>query len=100
MPWSFDLFEEFGDVVEADTRTKRTQIPGLHYKRPLDPRQRSEQPSPERLVHYLPERPARAPRLGPELGSHVVVEGQRCAHIMMLSCRLHDVHASAQNCAS
>ena len=92
MAGPFDLFEQFADVVEIETRAKPTEIAGLDdERRPVDARRRSHQAPAEGLVHYLPERPAGAPRLGLKLGSHVVVERQGSAHIMMLSREHHDV---------
>ncbi len=92
MPRPFDLFEELADVVEGEAGTQRTEISGPHDKRrPIDARRRGQQPPSEGLVHHLPERPPRAPRLGPELGRHIVVKREGCSHIMMLSYEHHDV---------
>jgi hypothetical protein len=47
---------------------------------------------PQTRIHGVPERPAGLARLGFQLGSNVLVEGQCCSHILMLPNRHHGVH--------
>ena len=48
-------------------------------------------PAAQRVVDDLAKRPPRAARLCPELCRHVVVQGERGAHAVMLQPRHHDV---------
>src|SRR5207237_1709436 len=48
------------------------------------------QPPPQRLVDDLAKRPAGALRFRLELGRHVVIQGQRRPHALMLQSRHHD----------
>lgn len=52
------------------------------------------QPAPERLVDHVPERPAGAARFRLQLGRHVVVQRKSRSHVLMLTCRHHDVNQS------
>ena len=93
MPRPFDLFKKLADVIEVEAGPHRAEVTCLDDKRrPVHARRCRHQSAPERLVHHIPKRPTRAPRLGLQLGRHVVVERQGRAHIMMLINKHHDVN--------
>jgi len=89
---SFDLVQQLADVVQAETGAECAEIPRDHLKWPPPcGRARRGQSAAERVVHGVPERPVRLPRLRPQLRGHVLVEGQRRSHIMMLIIKHQDV---------
>lgn len=92
MQRSFDLFEQFGDVVKVEARLETSQVARLDLERLAVGRRggTSEAPS-QRLVDHVPEGTAGTARERPELGRNIVVEGQGGAHILMLIVRHHDV---------
>lgn len=93
MQRSFNLIEKFPDVVEAESGPEPPEIPNLHLER-LARRlcRRLDQPAPERVVDDGAEGPSRSLGQGLELGRHVVVEGNRRAHTLMLCMKHHDVN--------
>ena len=88
-----DRLQQIADVVEAQARTERAQVPRgdpegrLHA--PILPLLRKSES--QALVDNFLERLARAPNLRLEPGRHVLVEAQGGAHILMLQTTNHDV---------
>ena len=92
MKGPFDLLEEFPDVVQAESRAEAPEIASLH-REGLTHRRggRARQTAAQRVVDHVTEGPARSARERRELGRHILIEGQRCTHAMMLMSRHHDV---------
>ena len=85
MERTFRPFEELAGVVEAEPGTKCTQVSRPHDKaRALLPGRLAGQAAPKRRVHDILEGAPAAPGLRPQPRGHVVIEGQRRAHILML----------------
>ena len=93
MKRSFDLVQQFADVVEAEPGAERAEVSRDHPEWPPPcGRARRSQSAAERVVHGVPERPVRLSRLRTQLRGHILVEGQRCSHIMMLGILHQDVN--------
>jgi hypothetical protein len=89
---AFHMLDELGDIVQGKPRFEITEITGPHLKGlPLSSGPPVFQPTAQRLVDDLAERPAGALRFRLELGCHIVVEGQCRAHVLKLWLRHHDV---------
>ena len=93
---AFKALQQIADVVESEARPQCAKVTGLDHERlarggsgPLG------KPCPKRVIHDVAKRPAAAPRPRLQLGGHIVIEGQRRTHIMMLTIRHHDVNAGA-----
>ena len=93
MKRSFDLVQHLGDVVEAEPGAECAEVSRDHPEWPPPcGRARRSQSAAERVVHGVPERPVRLSRLRTQLRGHILVEGQRCSHIMMLGILHQDVN--------
>ncbi len=85
MKRSFDLVQYLGDVVEAEPEAECAEVSRDHPEWPAPcNRTRRSQSAAERVVHGVAERAVRLPRLRPKLRGHILVEGQRRSHTMML----------------
>jgi len=88
----FHEVQHLGHIVEVDARADRPEIARLDDKRRARTRRsHGRQTAAERLVDDLAKRAAAPTRLGLELGCHIVIQGERGPHIVMLSDRHHDV---------
>ena len=96
MKGTFDLLEQVPDVVQAESGPEAPEIAGLHREALTHPRGgRARQTAAQRVVDHVAEGPARSARERRELGCHILIEGQRCAHAVMLMDRHHDVKRAA-----
>ncbi len=96
MERALHLLDELGDIVQTNPRFEITEIAGRNLKGPpLGGGAPVFQTTAQRLVEDLPERPAGTLRFHLELGRHVVIEGQRRPHALMLQSRHHDVKIRA-----
>jgi len=88
---ALDLLDELGDVVEAHAGTGASEVARVDCEA-LPPHGRLGQPASQQVVDDVPEGAPRASRQKLYLCSHVVVQGQRRSHILMLIDERHDVH--------
>lgn len=86
------LLDQFRDVVKAKPRPEIAEIACSYledllraFSSPV------RQPTPERFVDDITERPAGAARLRLQLCRHVVVQRKSRSHALMLQNRHHDV---------
>jgi hypothetical protein len=78
-------FDELRDIVQGKPRFEITEITGRHRERPpLGGGASAFQPPAQRLIDDLAEGAAGAVRFRLELGSDVVIQGQRRPHALML----------------
>lgn len=85
--------EELADVVEAEPWLERAQVARAHDKaRALLPRRLTGQAAPKRRVDDVLEGAPAPPGLRFQPGGHVLVERERCAHILMLDGTHQDVN--------
>ena len=87
MQRAFDLLEERANVVEIEPRPK-SQVAHIPLHGSAGGGGRAGEPATQRVVDDVAKRSARLPRQPLELGSDILIEGQRRAHIMMLVTRL------------
>jgi len=93
---TFDLLNEFGHIIERNSRLELAEIAHLYLERfRLGCTAFAGQSVPQRLVDDISEGAARAARFGLQLGSNIVVKCQRSSHALMLRLRHHDVNAEA-----
>lgn len=87
----FDSLQNLRDVVQAAPRTPpakaaRRDPETLAARRPL-----RHQASPKRLVDHVAECAPAPPRRSLQLRRHIVIQGERRSHILMIVLRHHDV---------
>ena len=79
------MLDELGDIVQREPCLEITEIAGRYLEGPpLGGGAPACQPSAQRLVDDLTERPPGVVRFHLELGRHVVIEGQRRPYDLML----------------
>jgi hypothetical protein len=79
------MLDQLRDIVQGKPRFEITEIAGCYHEGlPLGGGAPAFQPSAQHLVDNLAERSASALRLPLELGCHVVIQGQRRPHALML----------------
>ena len=84
MERALNLLQERRDIIEAQAAPE-AQVTAVHLDR-LSRRLRrgTGQTATERVVDHVAERPPGASRQRFELGRHILIEGERGAHILML----------------
>jgi hypothetical protein len=85
MKRSLHLLDKPGDIVQGKPGPEIAKITG-GYPECLPPGGSvpARQPAAQRVVDDLAEGPAGAPRFRLELGRHILVQGERGSHAMML----------------
>ena len=90
------MLDELRDIVQGEARFEITEIACTHLESPpLSSGPPVFEPPAQHIVDDFAERTAGPLRFRLELGGHVVVEGQRRAHVLMLYLRHHDVRHTA-----
>jgi hypothetical protein len=90
------MLDELRDIVQRKPRSEITEIAGRYLEgTPLRGGAPAFQPPSQCLIDDLSKGPASALRFRLELGRHVVIEGQRRPHALMLGLRHYDVKAFA-----
>lgn len=92
MERSLDLLDEIRDVVEAEAGPQGPEVTNRH---PEGRARRGGEPgktASQRVVDHLAEGQARPPRQRLQPRRHVLIEGERRAHVMMLKREHHDVN--------
>jgi hypothetical protein len=85
MERTFDLLEQFSNVVETDSRTEGSQIARLDFERGSRALLgRRHQSASKCVVDDVAERASRLSGARPQLRGHVVIQRERRSHIMML----------------
>jgi hypothetical protein len=91
---ALDLLDELRNIVQRKPWPKVTEIARCDLEGlPLAGSATRRQSATQRFVHDLSKRPAGAARFRLELGRHIVVQGERGSHVLMLGRRHHDVNA-------
>lgn len=93
MKRALDLFDQLRDIVQGKPWPEAPQIAGRYLEDLPRGDASIRQPTSQRLVDDVSERPAGAARFRLELGSHIVIQGERRSHALMLLTRHHDVNA-------
>ena len=79
------MLDQLRDIVQGEPWLEIAKITGRYLKRLLlagDPPAR--QPPAQCSVDDLAEGPAGAARFRPELGCHILIQGKRRSHVLML----------------
>jgi hypothetical protein len=84
VPGPFDPFQQLADVIDVETGPKAAETAGLDAERLTRSRAHSHEPTPEGFIDNVFEWAARPARRGLQLDRHVLIQGQRRSHIMML----------------
>jgi hypothetical protein len=94
------LLDELRDIIEGETRFEITEIAGGYLEGvPPGGGAAAIQPPAQCIVNDFAKGPAGASRFRLELGRHVIIEGQRSPHALMLLTGHHDVKAGADSIA-
>ena len=89
----FHLLDKFGDIVEGQPGLEITEIAGFYSERLARRRDPpTSQSATQRFIDDLSEGSASAPRLGPQLGRHIIIQGEGRPHALMLRSKHHDVN--------
>jgi hypothetical protein len=87
------MLDELRDVVQRKPWLEVAKIAGRYFEalswRGDAP---AGQPPAQCFVDDIAERPAGAARFGPELGCHILIQGEGRSHVLMLWSRYHDVN--------
>jgi len=79
------LFNELRHIVQRKSRPELTKVAGHHLEHlPLRAAPLACQPATQRLVHNVTKRAASAARFRLKLGCHIIIQGQRRSHILMV----------------
>src|SRR5260370_29892996 len=93
------MLDELSDIVQGKPRFEITEIAGRYLEgSPLSGGAPAFQPPAQRLVDDLTERPAGALRFRLELSRHVVIQGHRRPHALIIHSRHHDDKKFASLC--
>lgn len=93
MERALHLFDELGDIVEGEPRLDIAEIAHRCLEGPPPGGNAPAlQPSAQRLVDDFAEWPAGTARFRLEVGRHVVIQGERRSHVLMLRSKHHDVN--------
>jgi hypothetical protein len=90
---TFYTLDELRDIVQGKPWLEIAEIAGRYLEvLPLSGDAPARQPAPQRIVDDLAEGPAGAARFRLELGRHIIVEGERRSHVLMLWLKHHDIN--------
>ncbi len=96
MERTFYLLDQVRDAVQGETGLKISKVSEHDFERLLWRRATLGcEAATESGVHRVSERPAQSARFCLKFGGHIVIEGQRGAHAVMLSPRHLDVKMGA-----
>lgn len=87
-----DALEQVCDVVQIEACPNAAKVARVDRERPGTRRASVQEAPSDRIVHDVAERPARSPRLRPQLRRHVLIKRQRRPHTKMLGDKHHDVN--------
>ena len=92
MERAFHLLDKFGDIVESQTGLEIAEIASFYPERLARRRDSpTSQSATQRFIDDLSEGSAGAPRLGPQLGRHIIIKGEGRPHALVLFSKHHDV---------
>ena len=79
------LLDQLGDIVEGQPGLEPAEIARAYPERLTRRRHPpTGQPATQRFIDDLAEGPAGAARFRPELGCHILIQGKRRSHVLML----------------
>jgi hypothetical protein len=79
------MLDELTDVVQGESRLQMTEIPGVYLEALfLVSWPAAYQLTPQRLVDYVGQGTIGPARFRPELGRHIIIQGERHSHALML----------------
>jgi hypothetical protein len=82
--WPFDLLQQIADVVQSDSGAPAPEAARANLKRRAFAWPVRHQAAAERVIDDVAKRAAGPARRSFQLRGHVIVEGERRAHIMMI----------------
>ena len=89
------MLDELRDVVQRKAWLELANIAGRYFEARSWGGDASGGQSPAQcFVDDVTEGPAGPARFGPELGCHILIQGERRSHVLMLWSRHHDVNQS------
>ena len=85
MERAFELLDELPDIIQGKSRLEITEIAGRYFEGVGVGRDApTRQPAAQHLIDDLAEGPVGKTRFGLELGRHIIVQGERRSHALML----------------
>jgi hypothetical protein len=96
MQGTFDLLDEFSDVVQSETRAQPSEVARLYVERlPWRGAPGCRETAPQRLVHHIAKCPPRSSHKRLEPRRDIFVEGQGRSPILMLTMAHRDIKVVA-----